>query len=223
MCGRFITPSESDIERYWHLVPSEAYRQSFNVAPSQDVWVIRRDHQGSLAVAPLRWGFRPSWAKREWINARAETVFDTKAFAAAAKRHRCIVPTIGWYEWSGEKPTRQPHVLHLDGFKPFAFAGIYTARETESGWVRSFAIVTRQAIEAIAAIHDRMPVVLAPQQQAAWLDAAAPRQTLEALLAPAPEVPIESYPVSTLVNRPANDTPECIRRADESSLTGSER
>jgi putative SOS response-associated peptidase YedK len=222
MCGRFISPSESDIERYWHLVPGEAYRQSFNVAPSQDVWVIRHDSQGIRTVAPLRWGFRPVWAKREWINARAETVFDTRAFAAAAKSNRCIVPAIGWYEWSGEKPARQPHVLHLDGFKPFAFAGIYTARESDSGWERSFAILTRRATDAIATIHDRMPVVLTAEQQARWLDAAASRAALEALLAPAPDAAIQSYPVSTLVNRPANDTPECMQPADP-ILTGSRR
>jgi putative SOS response-associated peptidase YedK len=214
MCGRFISPSESDIERHWHLVPGDAYRQSFNVAPSQDVWVIRRDSHGSLAIAPFRWGFHPAWAKREWINARAETVFDTKAFAAAAKKNRCIVPAIGWYEWAGEKPARQPYVLHTDGFRPFAFAAIHTARETEQGWERSFAILTRQAVESIAAIHDRMPVVLTAEQQERWLDAAASRDALASLLAPPPLTVIATYPVSTLVNRPANDSAECIRRLE---------
>jgi putative SOS response-associated peptidase YedK len=211
MCGRFISPSEADIERYWQLVPGSEYKQSFNIAPSQDVWIIRHDRSGAPEIAPFRWGFRPAWAKREWINARSETVFETRAFASAAKRHRCLVPAIGWYEWSGEKPSRQPHVLHLNGFEPFAFAGIYTAREVESKWQQSFAILTRPATAALSMIHDRMPVVLAPEQYAAWLDAATPRATLEAQITP-PFAPIQTYPVSTLVNRPANDSPECIRR-----------
>lgn len=216
MCGRFISPSESDLERYWHLVPGDAYRQSFNVAPSQDVWVIRKRRSAELELAPMRWGFRPNWAKREWINARAETVFETKAFASAALRYRCLVPAIGWYEWSGVKPVRQPHVLHLDGFEPFAFAGIHTAREIATGWERSFAILTRPATAALTAIHDRMPVVLAPDQFEPWLDAATPRAMLEAQITP-PFAPIRTYPVSTHVNRPANDDPECMRPLAQSA------
>ena len=213
MCGRFISPPAADIERHWHLDPGEAYRQSFNVAPSQDVWIIRDAKNGEREIAAFRWGFRPQWAKREWINARSETAFDSKAFAPAALKHRCLVPAIGWYEWSGEKPARQPHALHLEGFAPFAFAGIYTARETESGWQPSFAILTRPATPALSAIHTRMPVVLGPAQYAPWLDRAASRATAEAQITQ-PFAPIQSYPVSTLVNRPANDSPECLRRVD---------
>jgi putative SOS response-associated peptidase YedK len=111
---------------------------------------------------------------------------------------------MGWYEWQGDKAPKQPFVLHRDGFVPLAFAGIWTARKVEAVWQRSFAIVTRPALDSIHAIHDRMPAVLSHETQAAWLRADAEIELLrEALAAPVAE--IAAYPVSTLVNKPEND------------------
>jgi putative SOS response-associated peptidase YedK len=215
MCGRFITPQQSDIERHWHLVPTDAYRQSFNLAPSQSAWVIRLDGSLERCLEPLVWGFQPHWAQRAWINARAETVFSSKAFAPAAKRQRCLVPSIGWYEWVGDKP-KQPYVFHLAGLKPFAYAGIFTARPVDGRDELNFAILTRAAAPAIASLHSRMPAIVPPEAYSAWLDSATPPGELAEILN-APTETVRTYTVSTYVNRPANNDAECMRKVDVDS------
>lgn len=207
MCGRYITPAEGDLERHWDLTPNEAYRQNFNTAPSQLAPVVRLGANGEPELYSFHWGFQPSWAKRAWINARSETAFDSKAFAAAAKKRRCLVPAIGWYEWQGSKPPKQPWCFHLDGFLPFAFAGIWTARDTDNGPDMNFAILTQAASDELAPIHNRMPVIVEPDNYMAWLspDTDNPAQ----LIRPAASV-VQTHKVSTLVNKPQNNGPECI-------------
>jgi putative SOS response-associated peptidase YedK len=207
MCGRYVSPQAQDIERHWRLTPGAWYRQSFNLAPSQQAAIIRHAPDGSFLLDAGTWGFQPAWAKRAWINARAETVFTSRAFAPAARKHRCLVPAIGWYEWQGERAPKQPYVLHLEDFEPFAFAGIWTARETEEGLVHSFAILTRPALPGIARIHDRMPQVMSADAYAAWLapDTADPA----ALLVPA-QADFLADPVSNYVNKPAHNDARCL-------------
>lgn len=209
MCGRYLTPDQAAIERHWGLVAPPDFAQSFNLAPSQPAPVIRADESGAMDLSFLIWGFQPAWAKRAWINARSETVFDTKAFASAARKRRCLVPAMGWYEWQGDKAPRQPYVLHLDGFRPLAFAGIWTGRETGEGWVRSFAILTTAARGPLSAIHDRKPFILREEDYAAWLDPATPVDDVKALLVNDREG-ITAYQVSPYVNKPANDDAACI-------------
>lgn len=208
MCGRYLSPDEAAFERHFKLTPPEAYRRSFNVAPSQFAAIIR--HRDGRQVAELGiWGFQPAWAKRAWINARAETVFTSAAFRYAARASRCLVPAAGWYEWQGERAPKQPYVLYRDGFEPLAFAGIAISAERDGEKQTTFAILTRAAATAIAGIHDRMPAVLAPENYAAWLDDTADRTSLEQLL-DAPPSDIATRPVSTFVNKPANDDAKCI-------------
>lgn len=162
MCGRFVTPTEADIERYWNLRAPPEYCRPYNAAPSQPLWIIRNDADGQRELKRYGRGFQPTWAKRSWINARLKTVFSSKAFATARKR-RCLVPAVAWYEWLARSGGKQPFVFHLPEFRPFAFAGIWTARETGTGWSHNFAIITRPAAdEAIAAIHGRMPALVHP-------------------------------------------------------------
>lgn len=209
MCGRFLTPDEAAFERHWGIKPPLGYARSYNVAPSHLVPVIRRDPEGVLRADLFTWNFRPKWAKRGWINARAETAWTNRAFASAAGKRRCLIPAIGWYEWKGAKAPKQPHVLYLDGFRPFSFAGIWTGRELEGGWEHSFAILTRDAPAPIAGIHDRMPAVLHSSQYEAWLSAdTAAEQARDIALAQTGE--IEAYPVSTYVNKPGNEGERCI-------------
>jgi len=214
MCGRFITPDEAALERYFGLSAPPDFSQSFNLAPSRTAPVIRVGPDGQRDLALLTWGFQPAWARRAWINARSETVFETKAFAAAARKRRCLVPAIGWYEWQGAAAPRQPYVFHLDGFRPFAFAGIWTARETDAGWVRSFAILTTAADGPLKAIHDRKPLVLAEDAYAAWLAPETSVEELQALLA-YDFGGIVAYRVSAYVNKPANDDPGCLVPLEE--------
>jgi putative SOS response-associated peptidase YedK len=210
MCGRFLTPDEAAFERHWGIAVPPNYFRSYNLAPTQLAAVIRRDGRGDRTAELLTWGFQPAWAKRAWINARSETVLESRAFEAAARRRRCLVPTLGWYEWQGRKAPKQPFLLHLDGFRPFAFAGIWTARETDEGWLGSFAILTRPATPKLEAIHDRMPLIVIPERYEAWLDRDTDDTTLRGLLDAKCEA-ISTYPVSTYVNKPANNDAECIR------------
>jgi len=212
MCGRFITPDEAALERAFGLAAPAGYRESWNLAPSQLAPVIRLDEEGQPDLSLLVWGFQPGWSKRGWINARAETVFASKAFASAARKRRCIVPAIGWYEWQGSKAPRTPFVFHRDGFLPFGFAGIWTARETDEGPERSFAIITAAASGELAKIHHRKPVVLAEESQQRWLGNESDEAALSHLLQ-TDTGEIRAYEVSTYVNKPQNNDPACIAPA----------
>lgn len=216
MCGRFLTPEQAAFERYWGLEAPAGYFRSFNVAPSQAAAVIRMDPDGAARADLLRWGFRPPWAKRAWINARSETAFTTNAFASAARQRRCLVPAIGWYEWQGSAAPKRPHVFHRAGFAPFAFAGIWTGRETEQGWEHSFAILTKPAPQALAEYHPRMPVVLDSADSELWLSWATAADEAERVLHRAVEA-FSAYPVSRYVNKPDNDSARCIEPLSEAS------
>ncbi len=223
MCGRFLTPDEAAFERYFEIPPPVGYRRSFNVAPSQLAAVIRTRRDGSRAAELFVWGFKPHWAKRQWINARAETVFTSSAFGNAARGRRCLVPAAGWYEWQGARAPKQPYVHFRGDFAPIAFAGIWTTSSPPPGEaisaradppIRSFAILTRDATADVAHVHDRMPVVLAPEHYALWLDPGADRAMLERILA-APGPPVASRRVSTRVNKPEHDDADCLAPLDE--------
>lgn len=210
MCGRYLTPDQAAFERHWGLASPTDFVQSYNVAPSQAAPVIGVTTEGNVAARLMTWGFQPAWAKRAWINARAETARTSKAFADSTRRHRCLVPALGWYEWQGEAKPKQPYVLHLDGFLPIAFAGIWTARRVEDDWVRSFAILTRPALTSIARIHARMPVVLRPENYAAWMSRDVEADRAWELLS-LPIETISSYRISTYVNKPEHDDAQCIQ------------
>jgi putative SOS response-associated peptidase YedK len=208
MCGRYMTPEEADLERAWELTAPAGYRQSFNLAPSQHGPVVLPGDDGKPAIEMLVWGFQPHWAKRGWINARSETVFSSRAFASAAKRHRCLVPALGWYEWQGAKPPKQPWLFHRDGFTLFAFAGIWTAGIEDKP--ATYAVLTTEAAPAIASIHRRMPVVLDPADYLRWLAADCDQQEAVSILGNN-RTDVAVYKVSSYVNKPANNDAECIR------------
>lgn len=218
MCGRFLTPDEAAFERYWHLAPPEGYRQSFNVAPSQLAAIIRTRRDGTRAAELFVWGFKPGWANRAWINARAETVFSSSAFKRAAAVQRCLVPAAGWYEWQGDAQPKVPYVHYRDDFAPIAFAGIWTGtgRAGEPGSTRTFLILTGPAAPSVAFVHDRMPVVLDPADYALWLDRDADRSELEQVLR-RPSAAFSSRRISSYVNKPAHDDPACIAPFNEAA------
>lgn len=210
MCGRYLTPDQAALERHWNLQAPADYFQSYNVAPSQLAPVVRANLEGQWEIGMITWGFQPVWAERPWINARSETVFTTKAFASAAKKRRCLVPAMGWYEWQRGAAPRRPYVFHLAGFAPFAFAGIWTARKIDGQWVRSFAILTTEATGPLRDVHHRKPVVLGREKYDSWLGSGTgPNDAMTALAGDLAD--IAAYPVSTYVNQPAHDDPECIK------------
>lgn len=179
--------------------------------------VIRRNHQtGEVSLDPLRWGLIPYWCKdpsggRKPINAKCETVRDLPTFRDAYRKRRCIVPVDGFFEWKaikGQRP-KQPYAIAMKDGTPFGLAGIWENwKEPAAGeWLRTFAIITTDANELVADIHDRMPVILAPGEYARWLgEEFDPRD----LMQPFPADLMRMWPISTLVNKLENDGPSIV-------------
>ncbi len=210
MCGRYLTPSEADIERHWELRPLADYHRSYNVAPTHLAPVVRQhSHTGERDLSMLRWGFEPAWADRGWINARVETAWTNRMFRSSAAKRRCLVPAVGWYEWQGEHAPKQPYVLHLGELRPFSLAGVWTAKPLNDGWMHSFAILTRPAEAAIRGIHGRMPALVHPRHYGAWLSPDTPPDVAQQIVLE-PVERIETYPVTTHVNKAGNDDERCI-------------
>jgi putative SOS response-associated peptidase YedK len=149
-------------------------------------------------------------------------VFESKAFAQAARRRRCLVPAAGWYEWKGSSAPKQPYVFHLDGFVPFAFAGIWTGRKLDDDWHRSYAILTNEAAGPLREIHHRKPVVLRPEHYRRWMDAATDEAEARELLEDTLDG-IVAYAVSDHVNKPANNDAQCIQPLEEAGFAGRRR
>lgn len=225
MCGRYTlsVPLSNLVDAFDVLPPEFDYLPRFNIAPTQDAPVVGQDGDGRR-MGLLRWGLIPSWAKEpaigsKMINARAETVAEKPAFKRAFHRRRCLVPADGFFEWQKEagegaaKGLKTPHWIHLPGGVPFAMAGLWEKwAPTDADPMHTFTIITTQAVPSIRDIHPRMPVILPPEDYAGWLDPDTSTDTLLSLLRPYEGV-IQAYPVSTLVNSPGNDHPECIEPA----------
>lgn len=222
MCGRFtltVDPAESGAEFAGFSFPSQ-FAPRFNIAPSQPIMGVPND--GKNVASFLLWGLIPAWAKdasigSRLINARGETLAEKPSFRGPYKYRRCLILADGFYEWKSPPGTKSriPHFIHLKSHTPFAFAGLWSEWQNADGAsVRSCAVVTTGPNELMAAIHNRMPVILSPVDYAAWLDPA-PRspESLDHLIKPFPAELLQAYPVSTLVNSPSNDRAECILRA----------
>jgi len=192
MCSRYFLDADGNIIAYTFRVPAADVKKRYNIAPTQAAPVVRlarRDESGSeppRELAMLRWGLVPSWAKElavgtQMINARAETVAEKPAFRKALEKRRCIVPATGFYEWQGAPGQKQPYAITFPEAPVFAFAGLWERWRPESGEpVDTFTIVTTDANETVGSIHDRMPVILSPEQADIWLspDASAARALL---------------------------------------------
>lgn len=215
MCGRYITPDERALRQLWSDLPfGYEYRQSWNFAPTQTGPVVVSqqapdDERATPRLRLMKWGFQPRWSSRGWINARAETAFESRAFRYAIRHQRCLVPAAGWYEWTGNTKPRQPWLFTRADGAPFAFAGIWTSPETA---VDTYAILTTAPNELAAPIHNRMPFVVPPEAYATWLDEAASLEDLQSVLQRPHGESFEVYPVSTAVNTPRNNWPELAER-----------
>ncbi len=225
MCGRYsLTSPPEAMRRAFEItgaLPNFARR--YNIAPTQAAPVVRTASGApGRELALLRWGLVPSWSKGpdhrySMINARAETVRSKPAYRAAFLHRRCLVPADGFYEWRRDAGGKQPYRIALADEELFAFAGLWERWQGEGGdEIESFTIIVTQANEAVRPIHDRMPVILAPDRHDLWLeggpDAA---DEAKALLKPFPTGSLSAHPVSTFVNNPKNDDERCIARLDE--------
>lgn len=224
MCGRFTLRTAPDkiAQTFLALVPE--MRPRYNIAPSQPVAAVRLDanrHQRELVS--FRWGLIPSWADDprigyRTINARAETVATKPSFRRAFQKRRCLIVADGFYEWKKNGRSKQPYFIHKRDDGPFAFAGLWESWRGGGETIESCTLIVTAANRLMEPIHDRMPVILRPEDYDLWLDTDFEnRAKLEEMLRPYLGDDLEAYPVSTLVNKPQNDMPHCVEPMDVSA------
>ncbi len=223
VCGRFSQGEPSHrISDYFGAYPDDDLPDGlFNVPPTERVRIVAvRD--GERRVAAARWGFEPFWSdgdpKRSWINARAETAWDSPAFGPALRRTRCVVPADAFYEWDRSKSPRQPYAIGpVDDGAMLPLAGIWS--DTRHG-APTVAILTTSPNALVAPIHDRMPVILPLDLVDDWLHPEATPADLAPMLLSAPEASLRMWPVSTALNRVTSDGPELLRPVDLAPTLG---
>jgi putative SOS response-associated peptidase YedK len=225
MCGRYrLTGKERWLSAYFNLDPEDLdWVARWNVAPTQEVATIRHDRKEPKRKFKLmRWGLIPYWATdasfgAKTINAVSETAAEKPAFREALRKQRCLIPADGFYEWKRIGPKqKQPYNIGMEDDGLFAFAGLWDRWRDQAGKViESCTILTTEANALLKPIHDRMPVILKPDDYDRWLDpGVTDPQRVSDLLKPFDARLMRIYPVSIAVNRVENDGPEC---AEESS------
>ena len=224
MCGRFAQlASWREIQELLDLIgPAANLAPRYNVAPGQTVAAIR-GAAGGRRLAMLRWGLIPSWARDakiayRLINARSETAREKPSFRAAMRARRCLIPADGFYEWTRNGKLRQPWLIRPRDGAPFVFAGLWERWTVPDGAaltgslaelgpgaaIETCTILTTRANAALAGLHHRMPAILPREAFGPWLEGGA------VPLGPCPDDRVAAHPVSTLVNKPANDDPRCL-------------
>jgi len=217
MCGRFTqrTTLENLAVEFGVEEINLSFSASYNMAPSQHVLAVVNDGVSQFTL--FRWGLIPHWAKDpsigdKMINARAETITEKKSFRNAFRRSRCLIVADGFYEWKREGKRKTPVYIRLISGRPFGFAGLHESwMSPEYDLIESCTIITTGPNELIKPIHNRMPVIIARESRAAWLDSEnQDTDSLRGMLKPYPFREMEAYEVSRFVNSPANNSPKCI-------------
>jgi putative SOS response-associated peptidase YedK len=226
MCGRYATSrNAADLAALFEAIDDSdgAINADYNVAPTDPVPIVRlSDRLGGAALSVARWGLVPPWAAdpkvgSRMINARAETVATSPAYAAAFARRRCLVPADGWYEWVRSGRARQPYFMTSPDGAPLVFAGIWSVWGTGAARRLTCGIVTAPAVGDLALVHDRMPLVLPAGRWSAWLSA----PPGDELLAPTPAelvAGLELRPVGAAVGDVRNDGPGLVARVAAAPL-----
>ncbi len=230
MCGRSsITKIEKELEdRFGATFYSDELGRynplpNFNVAPSHVLPVILNNDPQHFNA--LRWGFIPLWAKDlkigfKMINARIETILEKSTFKKAAENKRCIIPADGFYEWKKTSSGKKAFRITMDDESLFAFAGLWSEWKSPDGEkINSFTIITQSPNKLVSDIHDRMPVILHPEQEALWLDNDISASKLIAMIEPYPSELMKAYKVSDRVNKVSNNDSELVKPYSENQGT----
>jgi putative SOS response-associated peptidase YedK len=224
MCGRFtLTSSIDTLLEYFGITQPVGLTPRYNIAPSQNVLVVRQNDKNSRSFDYMRWGLIPSWLKEEdissqWINARAETAAIKPLFKHAFKQRRCLIAADGFYEWE-RTASKTPYYIHKVDGKPFGIAGLWEQwhNTTSNKLIESCTLLTTEANELLKPIHNRMPVILDASNFEYWLNPSNhDTDRLQKLLAPYTGNNFESYPITTYVNNPRHETIQCINRIMDS-------
>jgi putative SOS response-associated peptidase YedK len=219
VCGRYTlaAPDPSAVRARFGIAEEVEVRQRYNVAPGDQVLAVTTGRQGAVRGELLRWGLVPSWAKSpemglKLINARVETAAQRPAFKRAFARFRCLIVADGFYEWQARSEgPKQPFHITRAGGEVFAFAGLWSIwHGPHGGQLRTCTILTTAANSAIAGLHDRMPVILAPKAEAVWLDTSTPPERLDQVLTGLSPAQTALTPVGLAVNDARYDGPGCL-------------
>jgi len=218
MCGRFVLEhSPSQLMKVYRLSTIPDLSPRYNIAPSQQIAVVRQQSGGDRDLSFLQWGLIPSWSKdsaigHKMINARSETVHEKPSFKQAFHARRCIIPASGFYEWEKSGKEKIPHYIHLRDGDVMSLAGLWERWKSPEGQeLETCTILTTAADSLVKRLHDRMPVILNRAEFDIWLD----RENddvnrLTELFLPYPSDQLEEYIVTRDVNSPSNDSPGCI-------------
>lgn len=228
MCGRFVNSTNAaDLAAYFEVdevVVDEELGPRYNVAPTDETYLVATSKEGTRRLGTARWGLVPFWSEgpaggAKMINARAETLLTRSAFQRIFGRRRCLVPADGFYEWQHVGGRKQPWHIHRADGRPMAFAGLWDSwrpkgSEGDDQRLVTCSIITTAPNAKVSALHDRMPAVLPPDVWEAWLDPANDDlASLQGLLRPAPDDLLVLEPVSSAVNNVRNDGPELLAPA----------
>jgi putative SOS response-associated peptidase YedK len=215
MCGRYELHANPEVVALqFALAETPEFKRSYNVCPGSEILVVRLDREGRRVARHNRWGLIPHWAKdpsigNKMANARGESLLERPAFRDAFRRWRCLVPASGFYEWQAVSGRKQPWHLRPTDAELFGLAGITAL------WhgIRSVSLITTAPNALMASIHDRMPVIVAPEDYGAWLDVG--NEQPMALVRPYPAERMAARPVSMRVNQPENDDPALLEETRE--------
>jgi len=221
MCGRYsLYSSKEDIESFFEVTSrdDELFQPSYNVPPGTVMPIVLIGKSGQREIGGLRWGLIPKWADStdtgyKMINARAETLLEKKSFKGPFQSKRCLVPANGFFEWKKSDDSKQPFFVRLLTSELMAFAGLFEHWVSPEGEdVYSYTIVTTESNTLIQPLHERMPVILPPEQYDYWLDPNNDNlEGLQNLLQPFPMEQMSTYRVTTEVNTPKNNYPELLQ------------
>ena len=222
MCGRFTlrTPAQL-LAQVFGVMDVPQFPIRYNIAPTQNVLAVRLDSRHQREFTTLQWGLIPGWADdpsigNKLINARAETVPTKPSFRDAFRHRRCLIVADGFYEWEKQGKEKQPMLICHPDNRPFAFAGLWENWRKGPGEIQSCTIITTAPNAFMTQVHDRMPVILLPQDYDQWLSGKP--DIAEQLLGTSATEGMTMIPVSRLVNSPRNDLPQCVEPAARSSL-----
>jgi putative SOS response-associated peptidase YedK len=214
MCSRYFLDADGNVIAYTFTVPlHDRVKKRYNIAPTQESPVVRIAANGEREMAMLRWGLVPFWAQElsfgtKAINARSETAEEKPAFRNAFRKRRCVVPATGYFEWKGEPGKKQAYAITAPDQPVFGMAGLWETWKSPTGdTVETYAILTTDANAEMAAVHDRMPVILLAADVQSWLTGKP--DEVRSLMKPY-AAPLAIRPIGKLVGNPRNDTPAVL-------------
>lgn len=230
MCSRYsLTSPPEAIGKLFAVDIAEAFPPRYNIAPTEPALIVRNGETGQRELRLVRWGLIPSWVKdpRKFstlINARGESAAEKPSFRGPMRHRRCLVPTDGFYEWTGKPGAKRPHLVRLKERTPFALAGLWEHwLGADGSELETMAILTTSANTDMAAIHDRMPVIVALHDFERWLDVKpGTAEFVLDLLRPSPDGVLDIVEVNPKLNNPRHEGPDlqtpAVRRPEPPAL-----